>query len=117
MENSGSSGGQQIRLFLEVTGTALVIVIPGPTANTWSHVTLPLSQLGGLSQITSVDWPDNTGGSLPTFYLVDIALLNAGLPTPTTPAPSAGPSLAVNASAGQHLISPDSYGLNQIRPA
>src|SRR5579859_3619670 len=110
--HGGSSGGQQINVHLEdlsYDGGSLEIT---PTANAWTEVNLPLAQLGGLSPIVAVDWFNNTAGSQPTFYLDDIALVNTGLPTPTTPAPTAGPALSVDASSLKHHISPDIYGMN-----
>ncbi len=114
--NGGSSGGQLIRVYLEGTGANGLIVMPPPVANTWTLVSLTLSQFANPSQITAVDWQNNIAGSQPTFYLDDIALLNTGLPTPTTPPPSSGPALTVDASTGLHAISPDIYGLNFADP-
>lgn len=110
--NGGSSGGQHINVHLEDANYDGGSVEITPTADAWSMVDLPLSQIGGLSPIVAVDWFNNTGGSQPAFYLDDISLVNTGLPTPTTPAPTSGPALAVNAAAGQHPINPDIYGLN-----
>src|SRR5579859_7498852 len=112
---NGGSGGQHVTINLEGTGVGGGVVIT-PTANTWTKVNLPLSQFGSPSFIVAVDWFNNTNGAQPTFYLDDISLLNAGLPTPTSPAPSAGPALTVNAAAGQHAISPDIYGMNFADP-
>ncbi len=109
--HGGSSGGQQVTVQLEGTGVGGTVLIT-PTANTWTMVSLPLAQFGGPSLIAAVDWLTNTPGSQPVYYLDDIALLNTGLPTPTTPPPSGGPALTVNALAGQHPISRDIYGLN-----
>jgi hypothetical protein len=110
--NGGSGGGQHITVQLEGTGGSSDGVVITPTANTWTLWQLPLAQIGGPSSITAVDWFNSTPGAQPTYYLDDIALVNSGLPTPTTPAPSGGPALTVNASAGQHPINPDIYGMN-----
>jgi hypothetical protein len=110
--NGGSSGGQHVTIQLEGTGGSGTTVVITPTANTWTMVDLLLSQIGGPSSLTAVDWFNGTPGSQPTFYLDDISLINTGAPTPTTPPPSAGPALTVNALAGQHTISPDIYGMN-----
>jgi Glycoside hydrolase family 44 len=100
---------------LEGTGVGAGVLIT-PTANTWTLVNLPLALFGGPSSITAIDWFNNTAGAQPVYYLDDIALINSGAPTPTSPAPSGGPALTVNAAAGQHPISPDIYGLNFADP-
>jgi len=110
--HGGSSGGQQINLFVQGGGASASVVLNPPAANTWRQVNLSLSQFGSPAQITTLVWQNNTAGAQATFYLDNISLVNSGLPTPTTPAPGAGPALSVNAGAGQHAISPDIYGLN-----
>lgn len=114
--HGGSSGGQHITVQLEGTGSTGDGVVITPTANAWSLVELPISQIGAPTSIIAVDWFNNTAGAQPIFYLDDIELINSGAPTPTQPAPVGGPALSVDASAGQHPINPDIYGVNFADP-
>jgi hypothetical protein len=115
--HGGTVGGQQVRVQLEgagATGDGQTVTL---AANAWTLVELPLAQLGAPSAIGAVVWFNNTPGAQATFYLDDVELLLAGLPTPTSPPPGAGPTLSVDAAAGQRSISPYIYGLNFTGPA
>ncbi|NJN99472.1 MAG: hypothetical protein HC875_37915 [Anaerolineales bacterium] len=109
--HGGSSSAHSIQVKLadgsnNLSGSAVSVTA---SANTWTHVSIPLSNLGGLATISGVAWQDSGGSSQPTFYLDDVTLLNSGA---TPPPPSGGPSLTINAAADQHAISPYIYGLN-----
>src|SRR5258708_1549646 len=110
--NGGSSRGQHITVQLEGSGDSGDGLVITSAANTWTLVQLPLAQIGGPTSLVAVDWFNSTPGAQPTYYLDDISLIRNGAPTPTTPPPTGGPALTVNAAAGQHAISPDIYGLN-----
>ncbi len=112
--HGGSSGGHQIQVKLadvsnNFSGSAVSVT---SQANTWTQVSIPLSNLGGLTTISGVAWQEASGGSQPTFYLDDIALVNSGAPPP----PGSGPTLTVNAGTVQHAISPYIYGMNFASP-
>ncbi len=110
--HGGATGGQQVTVQLEGTGGSDDSRVITPTANTWTLVQIPLSTLGGKATIAAVVFFNNTPSAQPVYYLDDLSLENAGLPTPTQPPPSAGPALSVNAATVQHTISPLIYGLN-----
>jgi hypothetical protein len=107
--HGGSAGGQKIAVSIDFNGTVVDLT---PLVNTWSQITISLSELGSPTTINSIVWQDSLGGSQPVFYLDDIALVNSGLPTPTTSPPGAGPDLSVDAAANRHAISPYIYGMN-----
>ena len=79
--HGGSSGGQQMNLFLylEVGGSpqnGLAQALPALPANDWLEVQLALSELNPTNAtVTGITWQDATGGSQPTFYIDDIALV------------------------------------------
>ena len=105
--NGGSAGGQTIQLQL---GTLQQDVTP--QANTWTRVDVSLLPLGSPRTVYSIAWVNNTAGSQPVFYVDDIAFVDSGALTPTPAPPGVGPDLSVNATAGQHPISPYIYGIN-----
>ena len=84
--HGGSGGGQQMNLFVttleggsEVNGPS--VSITPPAAGAWSEVNLPLSQVGAEGKlIAALTLQDATGGTQPTFYLDDIALVSAEHP-------------------------------------
>lgn len=88
--HGGSSGGQQFHLMVAVNGTDRTPVpvtnyvsIP---ANSWVRVQVPLSDLGVASgvRLTDVYFIERRGQSVPTFYLDDIRLIRAFVPTSAT---------------------------------
>ena len=64
---------------LEVNGNPQngpALAVPAPAANAWSEVQLPVSALNPTgATITGITWQDATGGSQPTLYIDDIALV------------------------------------------
>jgi hypothetical protein len=107
--HGGSTGGQKVAVGLNFNGTTVALA---PQANTWSQVSIPLSDLGSPATINDLVWQDTSGGGQPVFYLDDIALVNTGLPTPTPVPTGVGPALSVDAAADRHAIRPYIYGMN-----
>ncbi len=77
--HGGSSGGQQMNVFLnlDVNGAAVdgpAVSVPSPAANTWSEVKIPLASLNPTNAIvTRINWQDATGGNQSTLYFDDIS--------------------------------------------
>ena len=107
--NGGNRGGQKVDVGLNFNGDTFNLT---PHAGTWKQISIPLADLGAPSTISDMVWQDAQGASQPVFYLDDIALVNAGLPTPTPVPPGTGPALSVDAAANRHAISPYIYGMN-----
>jgi len=115
--HGGVSGGQQIefKIIDGGNGNWNPSVSLSPATNTWTQVTVQLSQVSNPSSIGGLVWQDATGGSQPTFYVDDIVLLGYNGPTPVpspTSPPGQGPILSVDAAADVHAISPYIYGMN-----
>jgi hypothetical protein len=106
--HGGASGGQQVTFHI---GSSFEQVIT-PTAGEWTEVDISLLPLGTPRSLYNIAWSNQTNNTQPIFYLDDIAVVNSGLPTPTSPAPGAGPALSVDAASEQHAISPYIYGMN-----
>lgn len=111
--HGGSQGGQVLQVKLaDSSGNFSAGAAVTPTAGAWTEISLPLSALGNVRQISGLAWQDAKGGPVPTFYLDQISLVSlVYTPTPTS-APVSGPSLSVNVSGGRRTISPDIYGMN-----
>ena len=112
--HGGSTGGQKVAVSVNFNGNAVDLTLQ---ASTWSQVNIPLSDLGSPSTISAIVWQDTLGNSQPVFYLDDIALVNSGLPTPTSAPTGVGPALSVDAAANRHAISPYIYGMNYASEA
>jgi hypothetical protein len=108
--HGGSAGGQTLRVVANTDGSNTFAV--NAQTKVWTKIDVPLSDLGNPTNISDLYWQDATGGAQPTFYLDDIAVVNSGLPTPTSAPPGSGPALSVVAGAGVHSISPYIYGMN-----
>ena len=107
--NGGSSGNQHILVQLNGDqNTRYEVVVP---ANQWKQVRIPMTQFGSPANVTDIYLQDETGATQPTFYVDEVGFSGAAAPT-ATPVPGGGPSLTINASANQHSISPDIYGMN-----
>jgi hypothetical protein len=78
--HGGSSGGQQMNVFLNLDANGNAengpsISVPSPQPNAWSEVLVPLSELNPTNEVvTGITWQDVSGGSQPTFYIDDISL-------------------------------------------
>jgi hypothetical protein len=113
--NGGSAGGQRIRVcFINSCDRASTTFTL--EANSWKSYDVALSEVGAASAITDLLWQDVTGGTQPSYFLDDIALVaTSGAQAPAAPAAgssTSGPALAVDASADRHPISPLIYGMN-----
>ena len=103
--HGGTTGNQQVRIVINGTDSAITVTA---TANTWTQVEIPFSDLGSPAALSSLYWQDATGGTQAPFYLDTITLV-AGTVTPPS---TSGPALSIDAAAGRHAISPDIYGMN-----
>ncbi|NTV31093.1 hypothetical protein HGA91_03920 [candidate division WWE3 bacterium] len=75
--HGGSTGSQNIvfELYDEAGEPIDSIEITPPQAQTWQMVEITLSDLGSPSKAWGFVWQDNSGGSLPQYYLDDIMLV------------------------------------------
>ncbi|MEP7075714.1 MAG: glycoside hydrolase family 44 protein [Acidobacteriota bacterium] len=112
--NGGSTGGQHVQVQATIGGVAQTAVPLTLAANSWQQITIPLSWLG-INSASTMDgfWIQDTSGTLlPIYYLDDITLISGAAPTPTpTPTPPVtSVTIAVDAAANRHPISPLIYG-------
>jgi hypothetical protein len=107
--NGGPIGGQQLKVQGHANGSAQASTnLPTLVANTWQQFTIPLAALGVANQ-PNMDgfWiQDRIGSAQPTFYLDDISLVTNAISAGS----NAPVSIAVNALANRHAISPMIYG-------
>ena len=76
--HGAGNGGQLLQVYAtrESDGSGPVVSIPPLAANTWTEIQITLAGLGAANMdITGLVWQDRSGGSQPTFYLDDIALI------------------------------------------
>ncbi len=79
--HGGSAGDQQMRVYAIRASdgegeSGPRVDLPAPVANTWSEVRVPLADLGAANTvITGLVWQDSSGGSQPSLYIDDIALI------------------------------------------
>jgi len=109
--NGGESGGQQLQIYAEVTGaTEPAISLPTLAANTWQQMNFSLSALGIANQPNFIRFSiqDRRGAAEPTFYVDEISLHAVA---PILPGTNAPVSIAVDAQANRHPISPLIYGV------
>jgi alpha-N-arabinofuranosidase len=103
---NGGSGGQRFNVQATVNGNPQPAVALGPlAANTWTQVTLTLSQLG-VAGNTSFDgfWiQDSTGTTQPTWYVDDAQLVAQGAPPTIT--------LAIDATRPLQTIDPRMFAV------
>jgi fibronectin type 3 domain-containing protein len=105
--NGGAKGGQRLLVQATVSGQAKTpVAITTLVANTWTAVSIPLSSLGvaGTANVDGFWIQDTTGTTQPTFYVDDITLISGNAPPPPT-------TVAIDAGANNHPISPFVYGL------
>ncbi|MBI4918119.1 MAG: glycoside hydrolase family 44 protein [Acidobacteria bacterium] len=113
--HGGAAGGQHLRLMAyDAAGASYGSFELTAPSGSWSVVEVPLSSLDSPPTVGGLVWQDTTGGAQPTFFVDDVTLIAWTVPpTPTPPpTPGVGPAIAVNATAGAHLISEDIYGMN-----
>jgi hypothetical protein len=114
--NGGPSGGQQLQVAAELSGT------PGPSvglaplaASSWQQISIPLSALG-VDNKPNMDgfWiQEAVGTPLPTFYLDDVALMAVS----NAPNTNTQITIAINVSSNRHAISPLVYGVAFATPS
>ncbi len=75
------------------------------TANIWTQVTIPLSELGTPPFLTDIQWMNNNNDPR-NLYIDDIKVTASTTPLQT------GPSLSIDVQSGRHAISEDIYGMN-----
>ena len=81
--HGGSAGGQQVQVVAYLPGGAQGTPVPvtAPVSNAWTEVSIPLADLGvANATLTGLVWQDRSGGTQPTLYVDDIALVD-DLPT------------------------------------
>ncbi len=103
--NGGATGNQLLRIV--VNGNANATFPVTAPANAWQEILVPLSAVGSPASVSDIYWQESTGAPQPLFYLDDISLISASLP-------SAEITLSVDAGTGRHPISPDIYGMNFV---
>jgi hypothetical protein len=112
--NGGPSGGQVLTIEATLGGTATtstVAVGPLAAASTWQQFTVSLAALGVAAQ-PNLDgfWIfNNSGNTIPTFYVDDMVLI--GGPPPPPPPPNPTNFIGVDAGANRNPISPLIYGV------
>jgi hypothetical protein len=108
--HGGTTGGQRLQVIAYDAALAAggSVAVSPPAAGAWTSVEIPISAFG-VSQISGFVWQDTSGVVQPVFYLDDIVLVGGAPPPP--------PTLAIDASAGRHAISPYIYGMNFGDPA
>jgi hypothetical protein len=103
--HGGTAGGQNI----QVSIAGAQVPVPAPAAGTWTHVSIPLTDLGSPTQIGDITFQDGSGGTQPTFYLDDIVLTGAAV---APPPPGVGPLLQIDVLSSRRYIDPGIYGMN-----
>ncbi len=118
--NGGPSGGQALQVYglLDAGGQqnqaqSSVYSLGQLATNTWQHFIIPLSVLGvaNVPNFTGFVIQDAVGSAKPVFYVDDISLVTNGITAPPPPGSNAPVTIAVNALAGRHAISPMIYGV------
>lgn len=109
--HGGSAGGQELRVVVNGGESGYEITI---TANQWTQVVIPLSDVGSPASLEDIYWQDAAGSPQPFFYLDQIELLarDGSVTITPLPTPGGGPALTVNAGQGRKPISPYIYGMN-----
>jgi hypothetical protein len=112
--NGGSSGGQQLQVYAELSsGAKPAVALPTLTASTWQQITLSLASLGIANQpnFSRFSIQDKSGlASAGTYYVDDISLMANGTPPPPT-VTNIAVTVSVDAQLNPHAISPLIYGI------
>jgi hypothetical protein len=109
--NGGASGGQQLRIYAELSsGAQPAINLPTLAANTWQQMSFSLSALGVANQPNFIRFSiqDRSGAAEPAFYVDDITL-QTGVPVQS--GTNANVTIQIDAQANRHAISPLIYGV------
>jgi hypothetical protein len=111
--NGGPSGGQVLTVdaTLNSTGQGDTVVVGPLAANTWQQFTVSLESLGVADEpdLDGFWFQNNTGNSIPAYFVDDIVLV--GGPPPPPPPPNATNFIGVDANANRNPISPFIYGV------
>ncbi len=105
--NGGSTGGQQLQVMATASGTAqIAYALPPLTANTWTQVIVPLSQLGMSARgdfdgVVIQGWINSLN---PTYFVDDVSLNVDPVVNPVA-------TIAIDSSL-RYNISPLIYGAN-----
>ncbi len=109
--HGGDAGGQRLNVYAThmvngVDQNGPSVSVPFPTAGAWSEIHIPLADLGvANAALTGLVWQDATGGSQPTLYIDDIALVTDESPDgPTVSAGVARPRAVPNDGATQAVV-------------
>jgi len=119
--NGGSSGGQQLQVYAELSsGAKPAVALPTLTTN-WQQITLSLASLGVANQPNFVRFSiqDRSGlTSVPTYYVDDIMLVTNAVPPPglTLTAPSNGATFLAPANITlSATVTTNSHTINQVQ--
>ena len=122
--NGGTSGTQRLWLYVDYPGggsstpvnIAPYIADGSIPAHSWALVQVPLSVLGAqATQISRLDFFNDTSGTQPTMYLDDLSLYNDGVAPPKLKTQDV--TVTVDATAHRHAISQYIYGVADARSA
>ncbi len=106
--HGGANGGQLLQVNATSGGSPQTAVNLQPlVANSWQQITIQLSALG-MNSSSAMDgfWiQDRSGVTQTAFYVDDVTLIGG-----TTTAPTTSVTIAVDAAANRHSISPLIYG-------
>lgn len=106
--NGGPSGGQQLAVRGLRSGNPQPAVSLSPlVANSWTHVTIPLSSLGvaNVADLSGFYVADRIGAAQPVFYVDDVTLIGG------TIAPPSPVDVFVDRGADRHGVSPEIFGV------
>jgi alpha-N-arabinofuranosidase len=109
--HGGSTGGQQFSIMAAVNGidrphVPITNYISSIPANQWVRVQVPLAHLGVASgdRLTDIYFIERRGQTVPTFYLDDIRLIRASVPSSAT--------LTVDMRQTRRTLTPLHFGIN-----
>lgn len=123
--HGGDSGGQQLTLFLQDSGTGSIAGVPlnayldggAPTAGTWREAVVPLAALApfaALGAFDRIDVQSDDAGTQPTLYLDDVSLEGAGA-DPIFGDGFDGDAAAANGLAIEHDVAIDGLAGDRFR--
>lgn len=74
--HGGTTGGQEMTVQLnDATGTpGTPIAVPAPSAGTWTHIRIPVSDFG-VGTIGDIVWTNTAGAAQPQFFLDQVELV------------------------------------------
>jgi len=102
---NGGTGGQSLTVYALTNGATLNAFTLNAPTNSWQYIVVPLSALGLTSQ-TNTDgfWIyNNSGSTLPTFYVDGISLVSSTSPITV--------NASINATNVINTVPPDAFGM------